>query len=540
MYQADPAEAVRSAARHVRPGGVVVFAEMCLLMGSAMPERSLVSWPPTPASEQLSEWIHEAFGRLGTQPDMGLRLPATFAQAGLQPSLDLDSEVAIAVGEDAIAHTVDLAAQPAAGNTRRRDRHRGGRRHRHPRRASTCRDRTDRAGRLLANRVRRVRHQAQIGMTVVERYRTCRVLRVFRCWVMRTNSRALPLCTTAEKWARRYGPMFRADIGRRRIVGISDAEAINMILRERPEGSAAGQSSRSLMDEMGLSGVFTAEGEQWKRQRRLVITALNTNHLHRYYEVIRTSTERLHRRLSERGPGGPGARDRPGADLLQPGCHICACVRADLNTLERGEDELQEHIQRAFGMLVRRIAAPFPYWRWIKLPADRALDRSLAELHRATVQFIEQARQRMRERPELREAPENFLESMISAQENDGAFTDSEIIGNTLILLFAGEDTTAHTLGWTIWLLATHPDVQERLAAEASEVLGEDPFPDDYEVIGELDYTEAVLRESLRVKGVTPLITAEPLADTTICDTHIPAGTQLLMLLRYPNLGDAV
>ncbi len=109
MYQADPAEALRSAARHVRPGGVVVFAEMCLLMGSVRPQRSLVSWPPTPASEQLSEWFHEVFARLGTQPDMGLRLPATFAAAGLQPSPDLDTEVAIAAGEDAIAHTVDLA-----------------------------------------------------------------------------------------------------------------------------------------------------------------------------------------------------------------------------------------------------------------------------------------------------------------------------------------------------------------------------------------------------------------------------------------------
>ena len=86
-----------------------MFAEMCLLMGSAIPERSLVSWPPTPASEQLSGWIHGVFGRLGTQPDMGMRLPATFAQAGLLPSPELDTEVAIAVGEDAIAHTVDLA-----------------------------------------------------------------------------------------------------------------------------------------------------------------------------------------------------------------------------------------------------------------------------------------------------------------------------------------------------------------------------------------------------------------------------------------------
>ncbi|HEV3322434.1 MAG TPA: cytochrome P450 [Solirubrobacteraceae bacterium] len=50
--------------------------------------------------------------------------------------------------------------------------------------------------------------------------------------------------------------------------------------------------------------MFTAEGEQWKHQRRLVITALNTNHLHRYYEVIRTSTERLHRRLSEAAQEG--------------------------------------------------------------------------------------------------------------------------------------------------------------------------------------------------------------------------------------------
>ena len=351
-------------------------------------------------------------------------------------------------------------------------------------------------------------------------------------------ARASRLHTVCERWADRYGPILRADIGRRRIVGISDADAVNMILRERPEGFRRWSEQQVVFDEMGLSGVFTAEGEQWKRQRRLVITALNTNHLHRYYEVIRASTERLHRRLSE------AAREGRVLEIGQEFTSFSLDVTSalafghDLNTLERREGELQEHIQRAFGMLVRRIAAPFPYWRRIKLPADRALDRSLAELHRATEQFIEQARQRMRERPELREAPENFLESMISAQENDGAFTDSEIIGNTLILLFAGEDTTAHTLGWTIWLLATHPDVQAQLAAEASEVLGEDPFPNDYEVIGELDYTDAVLRESLRVKGVTPLITAEPLADTTICDTHIPAGTQLLMLLRYPNLGD--
>jgi ubiquinone/menaquinone biosynthesis C-methylase UbiE len=109
MYQGDPAGAVRAAARHVRSGGVVVFAEMCLRMGSAIPQRFLMSWPHTVASEQLSEWADGAFARMGTQPDMGARLPETLAQCGLRLSPDLETEVPITVGDEAVTTLVDLA-----------------------------------------------------------------------------------------------------------------------------------------------------------------------------------------------------------------------------------------------------------------------------------------------------------------------------------------------------------------------------------------------------------------------------------------------
>ena len=89
-----------------------------------------------------------------------------------------------------------------------------------------------------------------------------------------------------------------------------------------------------------------------------IITALNTNHLHRYYEVIRTSAERLHRRL---GDAGTWIRAEISHELTSYSLDITSALAFgyDLNTLEGGENELQEHIQRAFGMLVRRIAAPF-------------------------------------------------------------------------------------------------------------------------------------------------------------------------------------
>lgn len=108
LYQADPTDAVRKAARHVRPGGIVAFAEINLPIGSAIPERAFADWPPTPASEQVNKWMYEAFARLGTQPEMGIRLLETFAQAGLEPSPDLETEFAVVVGEDAISHTVEF------------------------------------------------------------------------------------------------------------------------------------------------------------------------------------------------------------------------------------------------------------------------------------------------------------------------------------------------------------------------------------------------------------------------------------------------
>src|ERR1700678_2912092 len=87
----------------------------------------------------------------------------------------------------------------------------------------------------------------------------------------------------AEEWARRYGPIVRVDIGRRRIVGLADPDELHRILRERPDSFRRWREQQTVLGEIGAPGVFAAEGEDWKRQRRLVITALNTNHLHRYF-----------------------------------------------------------------------------------------------------------------------------------------------------------------------------------------------------------------------------------------------------------------
>ncbi len=346
------------------------------------------------------------------------------------------------------------------------------------------------------------------------------------------------LHSVAERWCVRHGPIFRFDLGPRRVVCIGDIDTINAVLRDRPGGFRRWRELKEGSDETGLSGVFVAEGDEWRRQRRLAVTALNSNHLNRYFHVVRTSTERLHRRLQEAARGT--APVDIGGELTSYTVDITSALAFghDLNTLERRNNELQGHIQQVIQTSGRRLGMPVPYWRWIRLPADRATDRSLAAIRQAVEQFIAQARARMAERPQLREAPENFLEGMLAAQETDGAFSDDEIVGNTFTLLLAGEDTTAHTMAWTIWLLASRPEVQERCAREADEVLAGEPFPVAYETVEHLCYGEAVLRESMRLKPVAPVIGVEPLADTSLLGTRIPAGTRLMLLTRHASIHD--
>jgi cytochrome P450 len=343
------------------------------------------------------------------------------------------------------------------------------------------------------------------------------------------------LHVTLEEWRERYGPLYTFRAGPRRYVVVADQEAANAILRERPQGFRRPREVESVFKEVHFHGVFSSEGEDWRRQRRIAVTALNSNHLHSHFHIVHTACERLRRRLRAAALEGRPIEIQRELTSYTVDITTALAFGVDVNTLERGEDELQRNIQFAFEMLGRRVIFPIPYWRWVQLPADRRLKRALAALEVAVGKFIDQARQRLEQHPERREEPTNFLEAMLAAQLSDGSFGDEEVLGNTLTLLFAGEDTTAHSLAWTLWFLAGEPELQERWAREAAEVLGDTAVPADHETVARLRYGDAVLRESMRLKAVAPNIPLESLHDTEVAGVRIPAGMRILILTREVN-----
>jgi ubiquinone/menaquinone biosynthesis C-methylase UbiE len=94
MYLPDPVEALRRAAGHVRPGGLVVAHEADLAYDWAAPQSALWS--------QVRGWFLQTLAAAHIEPRMGLRLYRCFVEAGL-PGPRLTLEAAVVGGPEAFA-----------------------------------------------------------------------------------------------------------------------------------------------------------------------------------------------------------------------------------------------------------------------------------------------------------------------------------------------------------------------------------------------------------------------------------------------------
>ena len=91
-------------------------------------------------------------------------------------------------------------------------------------------------------------------------------------------------------------------------------------------------------------------------------------------------------------------------------------------------------------------------------------------------------------------------------------------------MLLAGEDTTANSLAWTIWLLFEHPDSLARARAEIDERVG-DPAAWTIDDFARLEYVEACANEAMRVRPVAPFLLLQALRETSVAGIRIPVDT---------------
>lgn len=108
---------------------------------------------------------------------------------------------------------------------------------------------------------------------------------------------------------------------------------------------------------------------------------------------------------------------------------------------------------------------------------------------------------------ENKPATNNLMTQLIRASLGDDGLSETEIYGNIFVFNFAGHDTTAHTLAFTLHLLAAAPEIQEWVSEELDHVFGNAPV-DAWNYLSHfprLKRTLALLNETIRLYSPVPI-----------------------------------
>ncbi|RZK99041.1 MAG: cytochrome P450 [Rubrivivax sp.] len=342
-----------------------------------------------------------------------------------------------------------------------------------------------------------------------------------------------------EQWSQRHGALFLAHFGPTPVLVVSDHELIGAILRARPDDFNRSERLAIISREMNLKlGLFAAEGEAWRHQRRMVMASFAPGHVRAYFPSLLKVTQRLGTRWQKAAQSGASIDLQSDLMRFTVDAITGLAFGADVNTLESDEDIIQRHLDKIFPALFTRILTLVPYWRVFKLPSDRDLDRSVAAVQQAIDGFIAQARQRLQADPSRRDAPPNLLEAMIvAADQADSGVNDQDVADNVLTMLLAGEDTTANTLAWMIHLLQRNPHTLQRAQAEVRRLAG-DPAAYTPESMAQLDYLEACMHETMRLKPVAPFLPLQASRDTVVGDVRVPEGTLIWNVMRHDSVSE--
>jgi cytochrome P450 len=310
--------------------------------------------------------------------------------------------------------------------------------------------------------------------------------------------------------AREYGDAVRLRFGRMVIYLLSHPEHIELVLRGNHRNFRKDKGTRLLSGALG-QGLLTSEGETWRRQRQLAQPAFQLDQIQKYGAVMVSYTERL-----LQGWKAGEARDVH-ADMMRLTLDIVA--RTLFGTSVEGKAEVVGGALDVLMTFYAGMMAWFPWLQWLPTPGNLRFRRAVRDLDAVIYETITRRRT---------EGPggEDLLSRLLTLRDESGqGMTDRQLRDEVVTLFLAGHETTALTLSYCFYLLATHPEAEARLSAELAEVLrGRPPASAD---VPRLRYAEWVVKESMRLYPPAPSIGREAINDCEIGGYHVPEGTQI-------------
>ncbi|ELZ48007.1 cytochrome P450 [Halorubrum californiense DSM 19288] len=317
-----------------------------------------------------------------------------------------------------------------------------------------------------------------------------------------------------ERRAATHGGVVRYDVFGTESYLVTDPAAIRRILVDDHDRYEKGSMPRDRLGGLLGDGLFLAEGDDWREQRTAIRSAFFRERVAEYGDPM---VDHARRAAASWDDGDVvdvhAAATQYAFDVLAESL-LGGDVERERETVRAAADSVTERFDTG------RVTSFLP--EWVPTPANRRYRRRLTAL-RSTIRDLV-AERRAAGPPANPGAADDLLGTLVAAADM-GAMDDDRLVDNAVTFLFAGHETSALGLTYTLYCLADRPAFQRRVRREVA-ALGGDPEPAD---LRECPALTAAVDEALRLYPPVHSFFREPTEPVTLGGHRVPGGVVLTL-----------
>lgn len=237
------------------------------------------------------------------------------------------------------------------------------------------------------------------------------------------------------------------------------------------------------------NGVFVAEGELWKKQRKLMQPAFHAMRIQNYTDVMADYTREMVMGWEE---GEELAIDEA---LTEVTLRIIAKTMYGVDLASK-VTVIGERMKELLTIVEQQLHTSFVAPAWLPTPLNRRHGRALEAIKGVLREVVAERRAEGEDSGDL-------LSMLLQVRDETGeGMSEQQILDECITLFVAGHETTAATLTWTWHILTQNREIYARVREEVDTVLGKRPIA--YTDIPQMPYLEAVIKETLRMYTPAP------------------------------------
>lgn len=300
---------------------------------------------------------------------------------------------------------------------------------------------------------------------------------------------SLGLIPFVEQAWREVGDCFEFRVAGESIKVVVHPDDVEILLLRRRDNYVKGSSYDQFRRHVG-EGLISSEGGLWRNERRIIQPSFTRDTVTKLGDGMVAQTERMLDRWERSIAPGEPFDVHP--EIMRLTLEIIAEALFELSfDSEQGARSMQV-IRDALEMISARVTAVAEFPRWVPTPGNLKLERAVAGLDRVVNEIIAERRR------SGQDYGDDLLGALLRGSDEHGEPLDQTQLRDEIVtMILAGHETTAVSLGWTLWLLSEHPDIRMRMIEEIDAAVG-DRMPTASDV-PKLGYVKQVVFESMRL-----------------------------------------